>query len=200
MAARNLEGRIQANQMEVEDRIKLQKRLAEQIRIYQTRIEAAPVGEGEYNKLTRDYALAKMRYDDLTLKVTQSEMAAQVEDRLQGETLEPIERAFIPGKPVEPNRWMIVLSGLGVGLMLGACLAGAREAKDTSLKNLKDVRAYANVPVLSTIPLLENAVVVRRKRRLLWLAWTTAVIVGLVVMSSAIGYYFLVVQKPGPAA
>ncbi len=197
MGIRNLEGRIQANQMEVEERLKLQKRLNEQIRLFQGRIEAAPVGEGEYNKLTRDYALAKERYDDLTLKVNQSEMAAQVEDRLQGETLEPIERAFIPGNPIEPNRWMIVLSGVGIGLMLGACLAGAREAKDTSLKNLKDVRAYANVPVLSTIPLLENAVVLRRKRRLVWLAWSAALILGVMIMSSAIAYYFWVVQKPG---
>jgi hypothetical protein len=44
-------------------------------------------------------------------------------------------------------------------------LAAAKEVKDASLKNLKDVRAYTNLPVLSSIPLLENALLVRRKRR-----------------------------------
>ena len=34
--------------------------------------------------------------------------------------------------------------------MLGLCLAGAREVKDTALKNLKDVRAYTQLPVLGS--------------------------------------------------
>ena len=63
--------------------------------------------------------------------------------------------------------------------MLGIVLAGAKEMKNTSLKNLKDVRAYTNLPVLSSIPLLENALLVRRKRRLFWLAWSSAIICGL---------------------
>ena len=71
-------------------------------------------------------------------------------------------------------------------------LAGAREMKNTSLKNLKDVRAYTNLPVLSSIPLLENALLVRRKRRLSWLAWSSAVIVGSIAMSVAAYYYYFV--------
>ncbi len=63
-------------------------------------------------------------------------------------------------------------------MLLGVVLAGAKEMKNTSLKNLKDVRAYTNLPVLSSIPLLENALLVRRKRRLFWLAWSGAFIFG----------------------
>jgi hypothetical protein len=62
--------------------------------------------------------------------------------------------------------------------------------KNTSLKNLKDVRAYTNLPVLSSIPLLENALLVRRKRRLLWLAWSSAIILGSIAMSAAAYYYY----------
>jgi hypothetical protein len=62
--------------------------------------------------------------------------------------------------------------------------------KDTSLKNLKDVRAYTNLPVLSSVPLLENSDLIRKKRRLVWLAWTAAVIVGLLVMAAAIYFYY----------
>jgi hypothetical protein len=56
------------------------------------------------------------------------------------------------------------------------------------LKNLKDVRAYTNMPVLSSIPLLENALLVRRKRRLIWLAWSSAIIVGFILMGGAVYY------------
>jgi hypothetical protein len=73
--------------------------------------------------------------------------------------------------------------------MIGLALAGAKEAKDASLKNLKDVRAYTNLPVLTSIPLLENALLVRRKRRLFWLAWTTAGIVGSAAMFISMMYY-----------
>ena len=80
--------------------------------------------------------------------------------------------------------------GAGLGLMLGIVLAGAQEMKNTSLKNLKDVRAYTNLPVLSSIPLLENALLVRRKRRLMWLAWSSAIIFGSIVMSAAAYYKY----------
>ena len=39
-------------------------------------------------------------------------------------------------------------------------------------------------------PLLENALLVRRKRRLFWLAWTSAVIVGTIAMSGSMYYYY----------
>jgi uncharacterized protein involved in exopolysaccharide biosynthesis len=195
MVRRNIESRIQVTNLDMEERTKTQKRLTDQIKAIQERIQSSPVGEGIYNELTRDYQIAKERYDDLTLKLKQSEMANQMEANFQGETLEIIEPPFPPQKPVEPNRFVIVGAGTGIGLMLGLFLAGAREAKDTSLKNLKDVRAYAKIPVLSTIPLLENAVLVKRKRRLTWLAWSTAMIVGVLIMSSSIYYYYFVLQR-----
>jgi uncharacterized membrane protein YgdD (TMEM256/DUF423 family) len=85
---------------------------------------------------------------------------------------------------------MVILLGAALGLVLGIGIAGAREMKDTSLKNLKDVRAYTNLPVLSSVPLLENALLIRRKRRLLWLAWSSAVIVGSVAMCGSAYYYY----------
>src|SRR5258708_13812186 len=75
-------------------------------------------------------------------------------------------------------------------MMVGIVLAGAQEMKNTSLKNLKDVRAYTNLPVLSSIPLLEKALLVRRKRRLMWLAWSSAIIFGSIVMSAPAYYKY----------
>jgi hypothetical protein len=85
---------------------------------------------------------------------------------------------------------MMAAAGIGLGLFFGVFMAGAKEMKDTSLKNLKDVRAYTNLPVLSSIPLLENALLVRRKRRLFWLGWSTAIIIGTIAMSGSMYYYY----------
>ena len=95
-----------------------------------------------------------------------------------------------PMTPSEPNRLQIAAIGTGAGLLLGVVLAGAKEMKNASLKNLKDVRAYTNLPVLSSIPLLENALLVRRKRRLQWLAWSSAIIIGSIAMSGSAYYYY----------
>ena len=78
----------------------------------------------------------------------------------------------------------------GCGADRQSLLAGAKEIRNTSLKNLKDVRAYTNMPVLSSIPLLENALLIRRKRRLLWLAWSSAIIIGSIAMSGSAYYYY----------
>ena len=40
---------------------------------------------------------------------------------------------------------MIIGAGTAISFILGIALAGVQEAKDTSLKNLKDVRAYTNL-------------------------------------------------------
>jgi hypothetical protein len=74
--------------------------------------------------------------------------------------------------------------------MLGVFAVGVREMKDTSLKTLKDVRAYTKLAVLATIPLLENDLVLQRKRRLRWLAWSAASLVGLAAMAGSVLYYY----------
>jgi hypothetical protein len=69
-------------------------------------------------------------------------------------------------------------------------LAGGRELKDTSLKNLKDVRAYTGLPVLGSVPLVENDLLIQRKRRLVWVAWSSACIVGFLLMLGSVYYYY----------
>lgn len=78
-----------------------------------------------------------------------------------------------------------------VGLLLGVVLAGVREMKDTTLKNLKDVRAYTQLTVLGSVPLLEDDVVVKRRKRMALLSWMTALVVGAVVMAGAVAYYYV---------
>jgi polysaccharide chain length determinant protein (PEP-CTERM system associated) len=184
------ESQIQAKQMEEQERLKAQARLNDLINGVNERIQSRPAVDREYAELTRDYNLARDRYEELNQKKSQSETATSLENRGHGEKLDLVESASLPVTPTKPDRLLIVGAGLGIGLLLGVFMAGAREMKDTSLKNLKDARAYSNLPVLGTIPLLENDLVVRRKRRLAWLAWSTAFIVGVLAISSSVYYYY----------
>ncbi len=181
---------IRAKDMEIEQYVKDQARLDKAIRSFQERVEAIPMGEREYAELTRDYALARSRYEELSQKRANSEIATDLESRKQGETLELLDPATLPQTPTEPKRWLIIAIGTWLGVVAGLFLAGMREVRDTSLKNLKDVRAYTGLTVLGSVPLLENDLVVRRKRRLTWLAWSSACIVGFLVMITSVYYYY----------
>jgi LPS O-antigen subunit length determinant protein (WzzB/FepE family) len=184
------QARIHAFELDSEERVKMQKSIFDQLQLISERIQSNPLTQGEYARLTRDYNLAKENYDRLTGQKSSSEVANRLEDRSAGENLELLDPASLPLKPAEPTRWLIVGAGAGIGLLLGLFLAGAQEVKDSTMKGLKDVRAYSNMNILSSIPLLENALLVRRKRRLTWLAWSSAMIVGVVVMSSSVYYYY----------
>lgn len=177
-------------EIDMEEKIKAQAQINKLMQVYQSRIESSPLSEQKYSELIHDEAIARQRYEDLSKRQSVSAMADKADEKNVGEVLEVLDPASIPQVPSEPNRWLIVGMGLGAGFTLGLFITGAQEVKDTSLKNLKDVRAYTNLAVLSSIPLLENALIVRRKRRLAWLAWSTAVILGIIAMSGSMYYYY----------
>ncbi len=188
---RRLESAMAARDMDIQNSQKEMKRISGLVQTYQGRIETVPLGEKQYSDLMRDRDMAKARVIDLTGKLEHAEMAQEMEGRKQGETLELLDPASLPSTPAAPKRPMVIGIGAALGLMLGFVLAGAREMKDTSLKNLKDVHAYTKVSVLGSVPLLENDFVVRRRRRMAWLGWTTACLVAVIVMSGSVVYYYV---------
>ena len=181
---------IQAKDMQIAEHQREIERVNAQIEEARRAMQVAPADEQEYISLLREVELAKQTYNDLNLKMQQSEIATDLENRKQGETLELLDQASLPETPSEPNRRRIVLSGLAVGLIVGGMLVFAREVKDTTLKTLKDVRAYTRLAVLGSVPLLENNLVVLRRRRIAWLAWSAACFVSLLIMAGAIYYYY----------
>jgi len=184
------EAQINAKNLEAENIRREIEQLNNQIRAYEARIQATPLSDKEYSDLLQQQERARERFDDLDAKVARSALAQQMEDRRQGERLEPLDDAYLPMTPSKPKRLMIVGVGAGFGLLLGLVLTGAREVKDTSLKNLKDVRAYTQMSILGSIPLLENDLVIRRRRRMAWLAWSLACLAGIAIMSGSIVYYY----------
>lgn len=191
---RRAESAIQAKDLEIENYNKDLKRTNDSIKSYQSRIETIPLGEKQYNDLMQDRNLAKENYQHLEQNLEKAEIAQEMEGRKQGENMEILDAASLPQTPTEPKRPLVIAIGAVAGLLLGIVIAGAREMKDTSLKNLKDVRAYTQMAILGSIPLLENDFVVRRRRRLAWLGWTTACLAAVIVMSGSVVYYYTTKQ------
>jgi len=185
-----LQAALRAKELEAQEYAKEAAAAAAAVRNYQGRIEGIPMGEREYQELLRDRDLAKSKYQDLQVKLSKSAISQEMENRKQGENLEVLDQASLPESPTEPRRSLIIPSGLGAGLALGIILVGIREVKDTSLKNLKDARLYTQLSILGSVPLLENDLVVQRRKQMMWVGWATATLVGVAVMGLSMARYY----------
>jgi polysaccharide biosynthesis transport protein len=159
------------------------------IRTYQARLGSS-ASEKEYEDLQRERDLARQRYLDFQGKTVRSAVSIDLEKRKQGEMLELIDPASLPPSPIAPKRQRNIPVGAGVGLVIGLVLVGMREVKDTSLKNLKDARLYTQLSILGSIPLLENDVVVQRRKQVMWVSWATATLAGFAIMAVSVARYY----------
>jgi succinoglycan biosynthesis transport protein ExoP len=189
-AEKQLQMQIAADQNEVDQYSAQLKTVNQQIKTLQGRLDAVPESEKEYDDLLRERDIKKAQYEEMTKHLATAQVQQNLENKKYGESLEILDPASLPDSASDPKRPLVIAVGAGIGLLLGIVIAGAREMKDTSLKNLKDVRAYTQMAILGSIPLLENDFVVRRRRRLAWLGWTTACLTAVVLMSGSVVYYF----------
>jgi succinoglycan biosynthesis transport protein ExoP len=196
-AVSNLDGQIRQTrafmtnlETQVDNYKKEREKASADLRGYEARLAATSGLEAKYAELTHDIQDARERYNLLQNQQQLTDQNKEILSRKAGENLDVLDPASLPTQPAKPNRWMYVGGGTAIAFILGLGLAGLQEAKDTSLKNLKDVRAYTNLPVLSSIPLLENTMLVRRKRRITYLAWSAAVIVGILAVSASLYYHY----------
>jgi capsular polysaccharide biosynthesis protein len=142
-----------------------------------------------------DQKQANQHYQDLVSRESLAEQNKEAQNRKAGETLEVVDPPSLPTAPSAPNRWLIVGIGFGVGAATGVALAGFREIKDTSLKNLKDVRAYTQLPILCSIPFLENDMLVQRRKRVVIVSWAAAVLVGIAAVGASVLYHLVVLKS-----
>ncbi len=182
---------LKANQMETQANSRDTASVNAALRNYQGRLENIPAGEKEYSDLLRDRDLAKNRYLEADAKLQRSVLANHVDERKQGQTLEVIDQASLPPAPFAPKRGSIVPIGAVAGLVLGLVIVAFREFKDTSLKSLKDARLYTQLTILGSIPLLENDVVVQRRKQVMWVGWATATVAGLAIIAGSVAHYYL---------
>ena len=129
-----------------------QKRVSDQIHLYQSRVAISPEVEEKYKQVTRDYDTAQKFYADLLAKKSASEMATDMEKRQQGEQMHLLNAANLPDSPSFPNRPLFAAGGLGAGLVIGMGLALWMELRDKSIRNEADVIATLQMPVLVSLP------------------------------------------------
>jgi uncharacterized protein involved in exopolysaccharide biosynthesis len=133
-----------------------QKRLQEQIAVYQGRVSLSPVVEEQYKALTRDYDNAQKTYQDLLAKKSTADLTVKMTNQSQGERMFPLNPADLPDAPSFPNRLFFAGGGLGAGLALAFGLALWVEFRDKSIRNEADAEAALELPMLVAVPWVGN--------------------------------------------
>ncbi len=129
-----------------------QKKLQQEISVYQSRLSSSPAVESEYNQLARDHDNAQKVYQDDLAKQSTSKMATQAQQQSQGEQMALLDPASLPDSPSFPNRPLFAGGGLGAGLVLGLGLALWLELRDKSIRTQGDAEAALDLPMLVAIP------------------------------------------------
>lgn len=190
-----VKSQLKALELDRENRARQMASLDGEISQFRGRLESGPANEQQYAQLVADQVQVNQHYQDLLKKQGLAEENQQAQSRKAGENLEVLDPASLPVAPTAPNRWLIVGIGFALGTVIGLGLAALREIKDTSLKNLKDVRAYTQLPILGSIPLLENDLLVQRRKRVGFLSWTAALLLGFVAIGASMFYHFYVIKS-----
>jgi polysaccharide chain length determinant protein (PEP-CTERM system associated) len=129
-----------------------QKRLQQEITVYQGKISLSPAVEEQYKLLNRDYDNAQKSYQDLLGKKSSADLTVKMNNQAVGERMFPLNPADLPDSPSFPNRLIFALGGLAAGLALGAGISLLLELKDNSIRNERDAEAVMELPTLIAVP------------------------------------------------
>ena len=129
------------------------------------RLAAIPQVEAEYRSLNRDLANATNKYQEMSAKLMQAQVARQLEAESRGERFTLIEPAALPEEPIKPNRPAIIFLSLVLALGAGLGYAAVAESLDHSVRGVKGVMNAVRVAPLAVIPYLANDTEVKHGKR-----------------------------------
>jgi succinoglycan biosynthesis transport protein ExoP len=184
-----LQGQLESNRLEVENRGKSITAMKERIAAYQSRLNAEPIAEQQLAELTRGYEQSKENYDDLLKKESGSEMATSMERMQQGQRFTTLDPPSLPSKPDFPNRLKFCGFGLIAGLGLGLAVVAAFEFFDDRLETERQIRSLLPVAVIWEVPAVQGEMDLRRAKMRLALGLVSGVLVMVTILGGSLFSY-----------
>jgi len=163
--------------------IQLRQKQQEKLADFRHRLEITPRIEQEYFALQRDYQNAQAKYHEVMNKLMEARLSEGMEQHQKGEKFTIIDPASFPEEPVKPNKLLIILAGVVLGLGGGVALMFAREGLDTSIKDVDELYGLTKALPLGVIGIITTAYdLARQKRRRLMLLAATGISVLVVIV------------------
>lgn len=195
MASISSQGRLLQEEMRAVDaEMKVlrneEQSLLQSINAYQQRVENTPQREQEVQTLARDYETIQTLYHSLLQRQEEAKLAASMEQNQQGEQFRLLESATPPTHPAVPNRVRLLLVGVLLSLGLAAGAAFMADGLDTTFHAADDLRTYAGVPVLQSLPHID---VQSDRRRRQW-RFVLAMVAVMIALGGVAGLTHLIAK------
>jgi polysaccharide chain length determinant protein (PEP-CTERM system associated) len=159
-----LRTQVESSGAEVQRLTNDEKRLKVEIAQYQGRLNLTPVVEQQLASILRDYEQHKKDYTELLGQQLKSHMAANIEERQQGQHFRLIDPPSFPELPSSPKRGKFLLGGAAVGAALGLLLGLLRHFMDRSFHSEAELIQEHEAPLVVSIPLVLTADEFRRRK------------------------------------
>ena len=119
-------------------------------------LQTVPAYEQKIGFVQRDYDALQDRYKSWLGKKMVAETANAMESREKSERFVILDSAQVPDRPYSPNRPIMMIGGIFLGLLVGLGVALAREATDDSVRNEREAETLLGTQVLSGVPEILN--------------------------------------------
>jgi polysaccharide biosynthesis transport protein len=147
-----VDGQIQKLDEEIQEQLKLQPKLQEEINSHVAKLEQVPVFEQQISGLTRDDDSLRGQYSSLLDRKLAAQMSNALEVRQKAERFVVLDPAVPPQAPFAPNRPLLIIAGLLAGLGGGVALAILAEMQDESVRTETEAAKILGAAVLGGIP------------------------------------------------
>ncbi len=109
--------------------------------------------ELNYTILKRNVEMNQRLYDTILSRLKEADITGNIDVS----NIRITEKAVLPRSPMSPNKKRNLILGIIVGLMIGVGLSFLWDYLDRSLRTEDDVQSYLGLPVLSVIPMADQA-------------------------------------------
>jgi len=148
-----------------------------------------PEVAAEANRISRDYDVLKDKYDDLLKDREEIRLRGQVENERSSFKFDLIDPPVVPRKPAAPNRPLLLLGVLFLGLMAGAGAAFMIGHMRSTFSTAAKLERTLGLPVIGTISFtVKESARALEAKRLKQFMGASAALVGVLVILLAIEF------------
>ena len=114
--------------------------------------------------MARDVDVNTAIYNNLLQKLETAKITQRLQSSKEGTRYTIIEDARVPSRPIRPDKILVSLIGLFLGLAVGVALILLMELLDKSFLDVQEASTYLNVPLLGAISKINTVESIREQR------------------------------------
>ena len=149
---RQIKEELQRTDTEIESLSARMDELAKQQDVGRKVLGQFPKEQEEWTRLQRDRGVYQRIYDDLLQKLENARVSRNMELDDKSTRYQVVDPPLLPRTPVAPNRVILIIAGLALGIAAGTGVAIGLDIYDFSFKDEDTLREGLNLPVLAAIP------------------------------------------------